>query len=43
MADFYTTAASQRMAQIEAERAAHLADLAAYKSNKDPDFATQTI
>jgi hypothetical protein len=41
--DFYLQAGSQRLAQIEAERAAALADLAAYKANGDRDSAAASI
>jgi hypothetical protein len=41
--DFYLQAGSQRLAQIEAERAAALADLAAYKANHDQDSAAASI
>ena len=41
--DFYLQAGSQRLAQIEAERAAALADLAAYKVNGDRESAAQSI
>jgi hypothetical protein len=41
--DFYLQAGSQRLAQIEAERAAALADLAAYKANHDQESAAQSI
>jgi hypothetical protein len=41
--DFYLSAGAQRLAQIEAERAAALADLAAYKANGDRESAAQSI
>ncbi|MGO8923930.1 MAG: hypothetical protein ACLQF4_13460 [Xanthobacteraceae bacterium] len=41
--DFYLSAGQQRLAQIEAERTAALADLAAYKANGDRDSAAASI
>ena len=41
--DFYLQAGGQRLAQLEAERAAALADLAAHKANRDAESAAQTI
>jgi hypothetical protein len=41
--DFYLQAGSQRLAQIEAERAAALADLAAHKANGDRESAAAAI
>jgi hypothetical protein len=41
--DFYLQAGSQRLAQIEAERAAALPDLAAYKANGDRESAAQSV
>jgi hypothetical protein len=41
--DFYLQAGSQRLVQIEAERAAALADLAAHKANHDSDSAAAAI
>jgi hypothetical protein len=41
--DFYLQAGSQRLAQIEAERAAALADLAAHKANGDRESAAQSV
>ncbi len=41
--DFYLQAGSQRLAQLEAERAAALADLAAYKANGDQESAAVSI
>jgi hypothetical protein len=41
--DFYLSAGQQRLAQIEAERATALADLAAHKANHDQDSAAAAI
>ena len=41
--DFYTSAASQRLKMIEAERAAHLADLAAHRANGDIESAGAVV
>jgi hypothetical protein len=41
--DFYTQSARQRLEQIEAERTAAQADLAAHKANSDSYSAGQTI
>jgi hypothetical protein len=41
--DFYLQAGSQRLAQIEAEWAAALADLAAHRANHDSDSAAAAI
>jgi hypothetical protein len=41
--DFYLQAGAQRLAQIEAEKAAALADLAAHKANHDQDSAGASI
>lgn len=41
--DFYSRAAAQRMAMIEAERAAHLADLAAHRANGDTESAAGVV
>jgi hypothetical protein len=43
MSDFYTDSARRRLEQIEAERAAARADLAAYRTNSDYDSAAQII
>jgi hypothetical protein len=37
--DFYLQAAARQMAQLEAERAAHLADLQSHRLNQDLDAA----
>jgi hypothetical protein len=41
--DFYGNAARRRMEQIQAERAAALADLQAHRLNGDPDSAGQAV
>ena len=41
--DFYQGAARQRMQQLQAERAAALADLAAHRANGDYEFAGQAV
>jgi hypothetical protein len=41
--DFYSGAARRRMEQIQAERAAALADLQAHRLNGDPDSAGQAV
>lgn len=41
--DFYSQAASHRLTQIEAERAAALADLAAHRANSDYDSAAASV
>jgi hypothetical protein len=43
MGDFYSDAAAQRLRQIEAERAAHLADLAAHRANGDTESAAMVV
>jgi hypothetical protein len=43
MADFYQDFAPRRLQQIEAERAAAMADLAAHRMNSDYDSAGQVI
>jgi hypothetical protein len=43
MADFYSDAASQRLAQIEAQRAQALADLANSKANADYESAAASV
>jgi hypothetical protein len=41
--DFYSGAARQRMQQLQAERAAALADLAAHRANGDYESAGQAV
>jgi hypothetical protein len=43
MSDFYQDSAARRLQQIEAERAAALADLSAHRLNSDYDSAGQVI
>jgi hypothetical protein len=43
MTDFYSDSAKRRLEQIEAERAAALADLAAHRANSDYEFAGSAI
>jgi hypothetical protein len=43
MTDFYSDAASQRLAQIEAQRAQSLADLANAKANADYESAASSV
>jgi hypothetical protein len=43
MSDFYQDSAHRRLQQIEAERAAAMADLAAHRLNSDYDSAGQVI
>jgi hypothetical protein len=43
MSDFYQDSAQRRLQQIEAERAAAMADLAAHRLNSDYDSAGQVI
>jgi hypothetical protein len=43
MGDFYSDAASQRLAQIEAMRAQALADLATSKANSDYESAAASV
>jgi hypothetical protein len=41
--DFYSGAARRRMEQIQAEKAAAMADLQAHRLNADPDSAAQSV
>ena len=41
--DFYLQAGAQRLAMIEAERAAALADLQAHRANRDADSAAASV
>jgi hypothetical protein len=43
MSDFYSDSARRRLEQIEAERAAALADLAAHRANSDYESAGNAI
>jgi hypothetical protein len=43
MSDFYQDSAARRLQQIDAERAAALADLSAHRLNSDHDSAGQVI
>jgi hypothetical protein len=41
--DFYTNAASHRIRVLDAEKAAHLADLAAFRANGDTESAAGVV
>jgi hypothetical protein len=41
--DFYSDAAAQRLRMLDAERAAHLADLAAHRANGDTESAATVV
>ena len=41
--DFYSQAARQRLAMLDAEKAAHLADLAAHRANSDTESAASVV
>ena len=41
--DFYSQAARQRLAMLDAEKAAHLADLAAHRANNSTESAASVV